>query len=125
MPSWRRAAGCRPLTRRAGSDRALAQARAIRTKIRSKIDARPHFRRSLADEEAWAGRTVTLGDDAVLRVLYAMPRCVMLDHEQADLPPFPGLLRTVTDARDGCAGVVADVVRGGTVRIGDELRLGG
>jgi uncharacterized protein YcbX len=77
------------------------------------------------NEESWSGRRVALGDSVVIEVLYAMPRCVMLDHEQVDLAPAPGLLKTVTDRRDGNAGIVADVVRGGTVRIGDEVRLDG
>ncbi|MDX6327458.1 MAG: uncharacterized protein QOK15_3812 [Nocardioidaceae bacterium] len=77
------------------------------------------------NEEDWSGRQVSVGDEVVVAVLYAMPRCVMLDHEQADLPPADGLLKTVTARRDGNAGIVADVVHGGTVRIRDEVRLSG
>ena len=77
-----------------------------------------------ANEEAWAGRHVSVGE-VLIDVLCAMPRCVMLDHETADLPPAHGLLTTVTERRGGDAGVVAAVVRGGTVRVGDEVRLGG
>ena len=77
-----------------------------------------------ADEESWSGRRVAVGE-VLLEVLYAMPRCVMLDHEQADLPPAPHLLKTVTERRGGDAGVVADVLEGGTVRVGDEVRLAG
>jgi uncharacterized protein YcbX len=76
------------------------------------------------DEELWAGRRVRVGT-ALVEVLYAMPRCVMLDHEQAELPPADGLLRTVTARRDGTAGVVADVVEAGTLRIGDDVVLTG
>jgi uncharacterized protein YcbX len=76
------------------------------------------------DEEDWAGRRVRVGA-VLVEVLYAMPRCIMLDHEQAELPPADGLLRTVTARRDGNAGVVADVVEGGTVRVGDDVVLTG
>lgn len=77
------------------------------------------------NEEDWAGRRVSLGDEVLIEILYAMPRCVMLDHEQAELPGADGLLRTVTERRDGNAGVVAAVLRVGTVRIGDDVRLVG
>jgi uncharacterized protein len=77
----------------------------------------------VGNEEDWAGRVLSLGQEVRVRLLYAMPRCVMLDHELVDLPPAKGLLRTVTDTRDGNAGVVADVVRGGTVTVGDVVIL--
>lgn len=74
-------------------------------------------------EEQWEGRRIAVGDKVVLQVLYAMPRCVMLDLPTVDLPADGGLLRTVTDANDGCFGVVADVVAPGTVRVGDPVSL--
>jgi hypothetical protein len=45
--------------------------------------------------------------------------------------PQPGttvegrLLQTVSDLNDSCLGVVADVVRGGTIRVGDAATLVG
>ncbi len=75
-----------------------------------------------AGEEEWAGRRLRVGT-AVLQVLYAMPRCVMLDLPQLGLPRDRGLLRTVTREYAGELGVVADVVTPGSVRIGDEVAV--
>ena len=76
-------------------------------------------------EQGWAGRRLALGPQVVLEVVAAMPRCMMLDLPQADLPPDRGLLRTVSRAYDGELGVVADVVRSGTVSVGDVVALTG
>jgi MOSC domain-containing protein YiiM len=76
----------------------------------------------LADDD-WAGCRLTVGDDVVLQVLYAMPRCVMLDLPSADLTPAHGLLRTVTDANGGDLGVVADVLAPGRVSVGDPVSV--
>ena len=72
-------------------------------------------------ESEWEGQRITVGE-VVLDVLHAMPRCVMLDLPTVDLAPDAGLLRTVTEVSDGCLGVVADVVRPGTIRPGDVVR---
>ncbi len=74
-------------------------------------------------ENDWAGREIAIGDEVVLRVLYAMPRCVMVDLAAADLPADRGLLRTVTEVNAGDLGVVADVVAGGLVTTGDPVVL--
>jgi uncharacterized protein YcbX len=80
---------------------------------------------SVADlpDDDWTGCRLAIGDDVVLQVLYAMPRCVMLDLPAADLTPEHGLLRTVTDVNGGDLGVVADVLTPGTVRIGDPVSV--
>ena len=67
-------------------------------------------------EERWIGRHLAVGEEVVLSVYDPMPRCVMLG---------PSLLRTVNTANDGQFGVVADVVRSGTVAVGDVVRLTG
>lgn len=74
-------------------------------------------------DDAWVGRRLRLGSTVELQVLYAMPRCVMLDMGQVGLPPDEGLLRTVTALNDGALGVVADVVVPGEVAVGDALRV--
>ncbi len=76
-------------------------------------------------EQEWVGRLLALGPRVVLRVVTAMPRCVMLDLPQADLPPEPGLLRTVSHLHDGELGVMADVERPGTVSVGDTVAVRG
>ena len=74
-------------------------------------------------EDGWVGAHLEIGTDVVLAVRAPMPRCVMLDLPQRDLPADGGLLRTATVANDADVGVVADVVQPGEVRVGDEVHL--
>ena len=74
-------------------------------------------------EHDWDGRHLALGDEVVIQVQYAMPRCVMLDLPARDLPADRGLLRTVTELSAGDLGVVASVLRGGQVSLGDPVSV--
>ncbi len=74
-------------------------------------------------ENAWIGRTLTIGDGVRLSVTGPCGRCVMTTLAQGDLPRDPGILRTVAQHNRGGVGLYASVVRGGTVRRGDALRL--
>ena len=70
-------------------------------------------------EDSWVGREVATGSDVVLAVRMRTPRCVMVDLPQPGVTIDGRLLQTSPDLNDTCLGVVADVVRGGTIRIGD------
>ena len=59
-----------------------------------------------------------------LRVLEPIPRCRMVGVAQVDLPARPGMLKTVSEQHDLCAGVYAEVLRPGTIAVGDAVRLG-
>ncbi len=74
-------------------------------------------------EESWIGRKVALGTDVVLTIRAPMPRCVMVNLPQKDLPPDAGVLQTATAANAAAVGVVADVTTAGVVELGDEARL--
>ncbi len=74
-------------------------------------------------EQAWVGRELLLGKDVRLHVTGPCPRCVMTTLAQADLPADPGILRTAVRHGQGHVGVYARVVRGGTVRRGDAIRV--
>ncbi len=76
-------------------------------------------------EDSWKGRELALGDEVVLRLGPAMPRCVMVGHEQPHegLPEEGRLLKTLGRAHDVEFGLQAFVARGGTVRLGDVARL--
>lgn len=74
-------------------------------------------------ENAWIGRTLALGDEVRLEVTGACPRCVMTTLPQYDLPKDAGILRTAAKNNEANVGVYASVVRGGTVRRGDRVRL--
>ena len=82
-------------------------------------------------ENSWAGRTIAIGDEVVLRASIPCPRCVNTTLPQGDLPHDPGILRTIAqhNRRDlgdfgklPCAGVYADVVKAGMIRCGDPVR---
>ncbi|HEY3837763.1 MAG TPA: MOSC N-terminal beta barrel domain-containing protein [Bryobacteraceae bacterium] len=83
-------------------------------------------------ENSWAGRTLAIGDEVVLRVSIPCPRCVNTTLPQGDLPHDAGILRTIAQhnrldlgdfGRLPCAGVYADVVKCGTVHLGDTIRF--
>jgi len=74
-------------------------------------------------ENAWIGRTLAIGVDVRVRITGPCPRCVMTTLPQGDLPKDPGILRTAAKHNQVNVGVYADVVRGGTIRRGDAVRL--
>jgi uncharacterized protein YcbX len=74
-------------------------------------------------EQGWVGRTLALGGEVRLRVTGPCGRCVMTTLPQADLPADPGILRAAVRHGQGQVGVYASVLRVGTVRRGDALRL--
>lgn len=72
---------------------------------------------------AWVGHTLVIGDEVRLNVTGPCPRCVMTTLPQGDLPRDPGILRTAAQQNRVNVGVYAAVVRGGTIRRGDPVRL--
>ncbi|HEX9148544.1 MAG TPA: MOSC N-terminal beta barrel domain-containing protein [Thermoanaerobaculia bacterium] len=104
---------------------------------------RPNLVVSTADgaaefvENAWVGRTVTIGGSVRLAVTDPCPRCVMATLAQEDLPADPGILRTAArhnsvvggegrgpqGAYAASVGVYARVLAAGTVRRGDPVRI--
>ncbi len=75
-------------------------------------------------EHGWVGRRLAVGPDVVLRVTAVMPRCVMVDLPQEDLPAGSDLLRLVGQlTSERALGVVAEVVSTGEVALGDAVTL--
>jgi hypothetical protein len=74
-------------------------------------------------ESAWVGRTLLIGDELELRISGPCPRCVMTTLPQGDLPRDPGILRTAARHNDATVGVYGEVIRPGSVRRGDAVRL--
>jgi uncharacterized protein YcbX len=74
-------------------------------------------------EDAWIGRTLAIGEAVRLSVSGPCPRCVMTTLPQGDLPKDPGILRTAARHNRVHVGVYASVLRGGTVRRGDPIRV--
>ena len=74
-------------------------------------------------EDAWVGHTLAIGNDVRLSITGPCGRCVMTTLAQEDLPSDRGILRTAVRHHRANVGVYATVVRGGTIRRGDRVRL--
>jgi uncharacterized protein YcbX len=74
-------------------------------------------------ENAWVGHTLAIGTAVRLNITGPCGRCVMTTLAQDDLPTDPGILRTAAQHNQVNVGVYAAVVRGGTIRRGDPVRL--
>jgi uncharacterized protein YcbX len=74
-------------------------------------------------ENAWVGHTLAIGDEVSLNITGPCGRCVMTTLAQGDLSRDPGILRTAAQHNQVNVGVYAAVVRGGTIRRGDPLRI--
>jgi uncharacterized protein YcbX len=74
-------------------------------------------------ENAWVGRTLTIGTTVRLHITGPCGRCVMTTLAQGDLPGDSGILRTAAQHNQVNVGVYAAVARAGTIRRGDPIRL--
>src|SRR6266705_1771811 len=74
-------------------------------------------------ENAWIRRTLVIGGEVRLNVTGPCARCVMTTLPQGDLPGDPGILRTAAQHNQVNVGVYEAVLRGGTIRRGDLLRV--
>lgn len=77
------------------------------------------------EEESWVGRDLRLGE-ATVRVSHRLGRCVVIDHSPVTgAKDWPGV-RTIARTRGPDSvtlGVIAEVLRPGTVRVGDRLEV--
>jgi uncharacterized protein YcbX len=74
-------------------------------------------------EDAWIGHTLAIGDEVRIHITGPCGRCVMTTLAQEALPQDREILRTAVQQHQGQVGVYAAVVRGGTMRRGDRVRL--
>lgn len=94
------------------------EARRFRPNIVVNIDGASGFA-----ENDWVGRTLAIGDDVRLSITGPCSRCVMTTLAQGDLPQDPGILRAAAQHNSANVGVYAAVVRGGSIRRGDSVRV--
>ena len=92
-------------------------------RFRPNIVVQPSSGEKTFVENAWIGHTLAIGDQVRLNITGPCPRCVMTTLSQGDLPKDPGILRTAAQHNQVNVGVYAAVVRDGTIRRGDPLRL--
>ena len=74
-------------------------------------------------ENVWVGHTLAIGDEVRLNITGPCGRCVMTTLAQGNLSMDPGILRTAAQHNQVNVGVYAAVVRGGTIRCGDPVRI--
>ena len=74
-------------------------------------------------ENAWVGHALAIGTAVRLNITGPCGRCVMTTLARGDLSRDPGILRTAAQHNQVNVGVYAAVVRGGTIRRGDPVRL--
>ena len=74
-------------------------------------------------EDGFVGRTVRLGPRVVISILERDPRCKMITIDPDTAEPSGAILRNVSRAHDGMAGVYGAVLAEGTVRPGDDIVL--
>lgn len=85
-------------------------------------------------ENDWIGHELSIGDEVRAYVTFPCPRCVMTTLAQPGLPADPEILKTATAntllfpllaKKLPSVGIYATVVRGGTVKPGDAVRVEG
>jgi uncharacterized protein YcbX len=74
-------------------------------------------------ENEWIGKRITIGNEVVLEIKRACPRCVMTTLEQKDLPKDINILKTILRKNNGDLGVYADIVCEGTIFNNDIIKI--
>jgi hypothetical protein len=74
-------------------------------------------------EQEWLGREIAIGDEVTVKATRTTVRCVMTTQPQAELGAAPAVLRKLAEDNAASLGIYGEVLRPGTVRIGDELRF--
>jgi uncharacterized protein len=74
-------------------------------------------------EDAWVGRTVRIGQSAVVELTHRTERCVMVNNAQDGLPHSSQVLRAVAEGNGLSLGVYATVIQAGTVYLGDAIEM--
>jgi uncharacterized protein YcbX len=92
--------------------------RRFRANLHLDLGAAPGFA-----EDGFVGRRLRLGPKAVVAVLERDPRCKMIGLDPDTAEPSPAILRRVTRAHGGMAGVYAAVLVEGMVQQGAAVEL--
>jgi hypothetical protein len=74
-------------------------------------------------EDRFVGQTLRLGPKVMISILERDPRCKMITLDPDTAEPSGAILRQVSRAHEGMAGVYGAVLVEGTVRRGDDVEL--
>ena len=74
-------------------------------------------------EDGFVRRTLRLGPKVVVSIVERDPRCKMITLDPDTAEPSPEILRKITRAHNGMAGVYGAVLVEGTVHRGDDVEL--
>jgi uncharacterized protein YcbX len=75
------------------------------------------------DEEKWSGGLLQFGSEVLTGVTQRDPRCMMVNLDPETGKQDPRVLRAIAKGHQGQAGIYANVVRPGVIRVGDSIRL--
>jgi uncharacterized protein YcbX len=75
------------------------------------------------DEEAWTGHLLQIGSEALIGVTQRDSRCMMVNLDPDTGDQNPRVLKAIAQHHQGQAGIYANIVRPGTVHVGDAIRV--
>jgi uncharacterized protein YcbX len=108
----------------------LASVRALAAEAGCAIDRR-QFRANVYmqpasgeafEEEDWPRGLLQIGDEVLVSVVQRDTRCMMINIDPDSGTSNPRVLKTVAQGHQAQAGIYANVVRPGVMRVGDEIR---
>jgi uncharacterized protein len=126
LRSERAMTDCRPI-----SLFSLQTARQLSEEVGAELDKR-RFRANVYldlwaangfSENGLVGHKLRLGSKVVVTILERDPRCKMITLDPDTAAPNPEILRKVTRAHDGTAGIYGAVLAEGTIRAGDPVEV--
>ncbi len=118
LRSERSMTDCRPI-----SLFSLQTARRLGEEVGAVLDKRRFRANVYLDLADHVGRKLAIGSRVVVSVLERDPRCKMITLDPETAAAGPEVLRRVSQAHDGTAGVYAAVLTEGTVRAGDPVEV--
>jgi len=74
-------------------------------------------------ENNWVGKSISIGNEVVLKIKEPCPRCVMTTLAQENLDKDTNILKTAIKYNNGNIGVYADVINSGTINNHDIIKI--
>jgi len=74
-------------------------------------------------ENGWIGKQIAIGDEVILQIKQATPRCIMTTLAQEKIPKDLNILKTLIHDNHGNIGVYAEIIQEGTFHANDPIYL--